>query len=156
MHGHTREQLEARGARLDNYKYCENCGLYWSRSLFKKHINVASGARAITIIPPAMEAFLNFLARTTVQTFVKEHPVTGPDGTTVPPKLVLTSEWEELEKHEKTAFTVDEAVQQFGLSRDEIMAALEKNREVFRVEIPAAGSRRRDERRRRARSLTDD
>jgi hypothetical protein len=67
--------------------------------------------------------------------------VTLPDGTTIRPTFVLPPEWEEIaKKGKKTAFTVTEAVEQFGLSRDDIMAKLEKNREEFVVD-PGRGER---------------
>ena len=152
MRGHTKEDLEARGARLKNYILCDNCGLYWARSVYKKHLNVGQPAHEITIIPPGMESFLKFLAEAYVEQLVKEHTVTLPDGTKIRPNFVLPPEWEE----EKTAFTVDDAVERFGLSRDAIMAELEKNKDEFVVEIPAATSGHRTSRSRSRHQLAED
>lgn len=143
MTGHTKEELEGRGARLKNYILCDNCGFYWAKNVFKKHLNVRQPAHEITIIPPGMESFLNCLAEAYVETLVKEHTVTLPDGMQIRPNFVLPTEWEEIAREEKTAFTVDGAVERFGLSRDALMSEFEKNREVFEVEIPGASRRRR-------------
>lgn len=145
MIGHTKEELEARGARLENYKYCGNCGLYWAKRLYRKHLNVSPTAREITIIPPATERFLTFLAEAYIEQLVKDHTVTLPDGTTIRPHFVLPPEWEEelADQKKPTAFTVSEAVERFGLSREAIMAELEKNKQDFVVEIPAAANGRR-------------
>ena len=136
MVGHTKEELETRGARVENYILCDICGRYWAKNIYKKHRNVRQPAHEITIIPPAMESFLKFLAEAYVEQFAEEHTVTRPDGTKIQPNFVLPSEWEEIMKQEKTAFTVGEAVERFGLSRGAVIADLEKQRETFVVEIP--------------------
>lgn len=147
MRGYTKEQLEARGARLENYKYCENCRLLWAKNVYKKHLNVRPPAPEISIISPADERFLKWLAESAVELFIKEHTETLPDGTKIPPQIVLGPEWEAVAKESKTVFTVDEAVE-LGYSREEILAELERRREPFVVEIPAARAGLRTSRRR--------
>ncbi len=147
MRGHTREELEARGARLANYKYCENCGLFWANSVFKKHLNVRQpGTEEIAIISPAGERFLNALAELYVDNLVKKHTTVLPDGTKVLPNFVLSAESEQIARVPKTTYTVDEAVTKFGFVREELLAELERCREPFEIEIPAVrkhGPRRR-------------
>lgn len=139
MGGYTKEQLETRGSRLENYNYCENCGLFWARSVYKKHLNVRAPAPELSIVSPADERFLKWLVESAMEQFIEEHTETLPDGTKVRPHVVLGPEWEAVAKEPKTVFTVDEAVE-LGYSREEILAQVERRREPFVVEIPAAGA----------------
>lgn len=146
MKGHSREQLETRRARLENYTYCRNCGLYWARALYKKHLRSPPSV-SITIIPPAMARFLDFLANSYVDMLVQEHTTTLPDGTKIPPRFTVSPEWDAIASEEKGVFTVDEAVERFRISREAILVEIEKNVEVFRAEIPGTKSPGRKERR---------
>ena len=150
MPGYTKEQLEAKGARVSHYTLCENCNLFWHKRVFKKHLVPplqarTTKAREIAIIHPAWANFLDFLAETAVRQLMEERaekirrgePI--DDGTSaMPAEKAADSAAEEPE-----VLTVSEAVDRLGVSREEILAEFEKNRVPFEFTIPAATRRAR-------------
>ena len=118
MPGYTKEQLEAKGAKLAHYILCDNCQLFWHRRAFKKHLNVGREThRTIAVINPRHAQFLDFIAKAAVDAYMQD-VATGKvvlGDNEKPPTSVVGDETTEI-------LTVDEAVEQHGFARDELMA----------------------------------
>jgi len=145
MRGYTKEQLEAKGAKLANYILCDNCSLYWHKRVFKRHLRPAQ-TRRIKIMSPVWEEFIDFLAGAAVKQWQAE----VANGTYKPePMKKPTAERVEKSKAKRTrsdddeVLTIDEAAARFHMSREEIIAKSEPIWEPFEAFIPSASRPRR-------------
>jgi hypothetical protein len=162
MPGYTKQQLDAKGRNITNYKLCESCRLYWHKRGFDKHLVAAANTHAtgpalskrdpcrrpIVLIHPALERFVDFLVETAIRSIMEESADKIARGE---PVDVDASEPTVLERtpspstEEPELVTVDEAVKRFGLAREEILAEFERNIVPFEVELrsPTRGARAR-------------
>jgi hypothetical protein len=140
MPGYTKDELEAKRAKLANYVGCLNCRLHWHRRSFEKHFDVAPPSKAksrpVAIIHPAWASFIDFLVDGTIKQLMEERaekirrgePIDADDD-------AITERHVEHPTAEHEVLTVDEAVARFGVSREEILAEFEKNKIPFEVEL---------------------
>lgn len=145
MRGYTNEQLEAKGLNVANYVGCLNCRLHWHRRVFEKHFNAPTKeppGEAIEIIHPGWAAFLDFLAESAVKRWYADEQERLRRGE--PPKLPVATAEVKTKSTKKAVrtLTVDEAVTQLGLSREEIMAEFTKHAVPFEVVLRSPPSRR--------------
>lgn len=148
MTGYAKEQLEAKGANVARYILCSNCSLYWHKRVFKRHLEPPLQTRAAqtkenAIIHPAWADFIDFLAEGAVEHFMEDQAEKLRRGEPLDDGAPKTSVEKAADAGADApeALTVDEAVARLGISRDEILAAFEKNRTTFEVTIPAASPR---------------
>ena len=141
MRGYTKQQLDAKGAKLTNYILCDNCKLYWHRRIFEKHLRPPQ-TRRIKIWSPAFEEFMDFLAEAAVKQWLAE--VANGTYKPEPTKNVKAGRVQKSKSKRVRAddddevLTVDEAAARFGLSREEILARSEPIWEPFEFFVPSA------------------
>ena len=145
MPGYTKSQLEAKGASLANYVLCERCSLYWHKRSFIKHLRTGPAlstpdAQGIAIIHPAWQGLLDFLVRTAADAVTADRERKPPrHGRSRASDAVCASEGR---ADGPGVLSVEEAVRDLGVDREEILAEFAENAVPFEVVIPGSTSRK--------------
>lgn len=145
MRGYTKDELEAKSAKLASYIWCNGCRLYWHNRAFKKHLSAGAGGRSsngrpkerpVSIVHPAWASFIDYLVETSIKQLMEERADKICSGEPVEARSQPVAERDvERADDEPEVLTVDEAVARLGVSREEILAAFDKNMVRFEVAL---------------------
>jgi hypothetical protein len=102
-------------------------------------------ARRVEVMHPAWEQFMDFLVEGAITAWFKEQEERRLRGEPEPHAAdhAAVDAAPGPDPDAPELISVDEAVLRFGMSREQVLAELEKHWEPFEVEIPAVGRRAR-------------